>query len=247
MMATRTKKRQQIRKLILIASFLLFPVTLYYFSPMVSLYSASEGVLSGSLLLFGLMFITSLVLGRLWCGWVCPAGGMAEITMLAQDRRVRGKRIDWIKWVIWVPWFSMLGFFLVKAGGFRVFDFTFQTANGISVVDVQGYVIYFAVVGLIFLLSLLAGRRAFCHTVCWMAPFMILGRKLANWLRLPGARLRAERSNCIECGRCTSVCPMSLEVKEMVLAERMENSECVLCVSCADVCPKDVISLKMSR
>jgi polyferredoxin len=34
---------------------------------------------------------------------------------------------------------------------------------------------------------------------------------------------------------------MSLEVKEMVLAEKMKHSECILCGECIDCCPKQAI------
>ena len=42
---------------------------------------------------------------------------------------------------------------------------------------------------LIVLPTLLVGRRSFCHHLCWMAPFMILGRKLRNLLNTPALRL----------------------------------------------------------
>ena len=39
---------------------------------------------------------------------------------------------------------------------------------------------------------MLAGRRAGCHTICWMAPFMIIGRKLRNLVAWPSLRLTAQ-------------------------------------------------------
>jgi glucose-6-phosphate-specific signal transduction histidine kinase len=62
----------------------------------------------------------------------------------------------------------------------------------VALVNAPAYVVYFGVTGLTLALSIVAGKRGFCHTVCWMAPFMILGRKLSNALRLPALRLSAD-------------------------------------------------------
>jgi polyferredoxin len=62
-------KRQRLRKFLALVSFLLFPVTIYYLSPVLPLQGAAEGVLVGSLILFGLLFLASLVAGRAFCGW----------------------------------------------------------------------------------------------------------------------------------------------------------------------------------
>ena len=77
--------RPKIRKTLLFVSLLLFPLTLNYLSPYVSIDGAMAGVLSGSALLFLLLFVSGLFLGRAWCGWVCPAG---------RHRRVLPKR-EW--------------------------------------------------------------------------------------------------------------------------------------------------------
>jgi polyferredoxin len=101
--------------------------------------------------------------------------------------------------------------------------------------------VYFVVIGLFLALALIFGRRAGCHTICWMAPFMILGRKLGNLVNWPGLRLVAEPDNCSNCQTCTRNCPMSLDVNTMVQQEAMEDSECILCGNCVDGCSRDAI------
>ena len=66
--------RQKIRKWLLILSFVLLPVTLVYISPVIILMGAAEGIATGSMILFVLLFILSLAVSRLWCGWFCPMG-----------------------------------------------------------------------------------------------------------------------------------------------------------------------------
>ena len=101
--------------------------------------------------------------------------------------------------------------------------------------------IYFGVILLITALHLLVGRRAFCHCVCWMAPFMIIGTKVSDWLKLPRLRLKSNKDSCINCKQCSKKCPMSLDVEMMVETVNMKNSECILCGECIDICPKKTI------
>ena len=189
--------RQRVRKALLIGSFLLFPVIMNYFSPYVIIDGASQGIINGSFIVFGLLLLSSLFLGRAWCGWLCPAGGLGEICQAANDQPVNGKKIDWIKWAIWVPWLVIIIVMAVSAGGYRSVNFTLDTVNGISVAGdadrpaLFAYIIYYIVVGLFAGLSIFAGRRAGCHTICWMAPFMILGRKARNLAAWPSLRLEA--------------------------------------------------------
>jgi ferredoxin-type protein NapH len=78
------KTRQKVHRGVLIASLALFPVTFSWLSPAVPLQAAVDGVLAGSLIVFALLFLQSLLLGRLFCGWACPAGGLQELTALVR-------------------------------------------------------------------------------------------------------------------------------------------------------------------
>jgi len=106
--------------------------------------------------------------------------------------------------------------------------------------------IYYIILALFLGLAVVFGRRAGCHTICWMAPFMILGRKIRNLVKWPALRLKAEPDKCSDCQRCTRSCPMSLDVHQMVQRANMEDSECILCGNCVDTCPKDAIHFSFS-
>ena len=104
---------------------------------------------------------------------------------------------------------------------------------------------YYIVLTVMVALAFLVGRRAPCHYICWVAPFMIVGTWLRDRLRLPGLRLRADSQRCIDCLRCTRACTMSLDVHAMVKRGNMRDAECVLCGLCADTCPQAVIGYAM--
>lgn len=251
-MRTQLATRQRIRKGILIVSFLLFPITMNFFSPYVIIDGASQGIVNGSLIVFAGMFVSSLFLGRLWCGWACPAGGLGEIVQPVNNAYIQGKKVDWIKWVIWIPWISLIVWLVIQSGGYHSVNFLLDTINGISVAGdadrpiIFAYVIYYGVIGLFVLLSFILGRRAGCHTICWMAPFMIIGRWIRNRVNWPSLRLTASASDCTKCKTCTTNCPMSLDVTGMVQQEHMEHPECILCGSCVDGCAPKAIRYSFS-
>jgi len=79
-MKKQIRTRQRIRQTLLLGSLLLFPVTMNYFSPYIVIDGAARGILTASLLVFGVQFISALFFGRLFCGWVCPAGALQDAT-----------------------------------------------------------------------------------------------------------------------------------------------------------------------
>lgn len=244
--------RQRVRKGLVILTFLSFPITMNYLSPYVIIDGAANGILNGSLVMFALMFVSSLFLGRAWCGWVCPGGGMQEIVEPVNNHPVKGRKIDWIKWLIWIPWITLIVLLAVNAGGYQKVDLLYHTQGGISVAGsadrpiLIAYIIYYSVIALFVGLAIFVGRRAGCHTICWMAPFMMIGRWIRNRFAWPSLRLRAEPSMCADCKKCTSNCPMSLDVNAMVQIDKMENAECILCGTCVDNCAKHAIRYSFS-
>ena len=247
MLVKQRPTRQRVRMALLIISFLLFPITMNYFSPYVIIDGASQGIINGSFVTFALMFLGSLFLGRLWCGWACPAGAIGELCLPVNNRPVNLKKLDWIKWVIWLAWVGLIVAMVIMAGGYRQVNLLLDTVGGISVAGdadrpiLFTYVIYYGVVGLFVALPMLVGRRAACHSVCWMAPFMILGRTARNTAAWPALRLKADPNQCSNCKTCTTNCPMSLDVNAMVQQRQMEHSECILCGTCVDNCARKAI------
>jgi ferredoxin-type protein NapH len=133
------KKRQKIRKGLLLLTFFIFPAVFYYFSPALILEAASQGIVNGSFIVFILLFLSSLIFGRGFCGWVCPAAGCQEAIFLARDKKVN--RGNLIKWIIWIPWIGSILALLLKSGGVRQIDFFYKTTYGISIGNLQSFLV----------------------------------------------------------------------------------------------------------
>lgn len=237
--------RQQVRKSLIFISFLLFPVTIYYLSPYLVFMGGAEGVITGSAIVFAAMLILALSVGRLFCAWLCPAGGMQDSCLAITNRPV--KKGDWVKWLVWLPWLTgLIAVYLTQTQGLKI-NFFYQTQYGISVHRPEAYIVFYGVTFIIVVMALLIGRRSFCHHLCWMAPFMMIGRKISLWLHLPRLKLISQAQTCTNCMTCSKQCPMSLDVNAMVHQPSMEHQECILCGTCIDHCPSQTIHYHLGR
>jgi ferredoxin-type protein NapH len=240
------KQRQKLRKGIILTSFFLFPAIFYYLSPVLIIQASMTGIISGSFIMFLIMFISALFMGRGYCGWVCPAAGCQEAIFTARDKKVT--KGDFVKWVIWVPWIGAIIILAVRAGGYHDIDFFYQTTYGFSVADLPSLIAYFMVLFLLIVApAFIFGKRSFCHHLCWMAPFMILGRKVRNLFKWSSLTLTSTPEACIHCRTCTNSCPMSLPVEAMVTNNKLENSECILCGTCVDGCKQGVLTYRWGK
>lgn len=236
-------KRQRIRKLTLILSLLLFPITLYYFSPALIFDAGMQGIINGSCIVFILLFLLSIPFGRLFCSYLCPAGGLQECCFSVNNKIPKQGWRNYLKYSIWFLWLFGVIVCYFQSGEVLVVDFFFETENGVSVSSIQSYLIYYGIVFLIFLPSILFGRRIFCHYFCWMAPFMTAGIQLRNFFHMPGLHVKVRRNKvCISCSKCNKECPMGLNVMELVKHRDIRNLECIQCGQCIDHCPQNMLT-----
>lgn len=116
-------KRQRLRKLLLIVSLLLFPITLYYFSPALIINAGLKGIINGSFIVFMLMFVLSIPFGRLFCAYICPAGGLQECAFLVNENLPRQGWRNYIKYIIWTIWLSAVTYCYFQYGESVKMDF----------------------------------------------------------------------------------------------------------------------------
>jgi polyferredoxin len=239
--------RQRVRKALIIFSFVLLPVTFAYISCPIIIKGASEGIITGGLIVFILLFISSLFLGRLWCGWLCPAGGLQEIYFHINNKRANMGWLNWLKYLIFIVIiFIPLVSAIRSVGGLTTIDLFYYTGQGISIAKQGSYSIYLAQITFITIFAILGGKRGFCHYFCPIAVIMIVGRKIRNLILWPALHLSSDTDLCTDCKKCSKNCPMGLDVNIMVRQGSVENTECILCGCCVDVCPKQAIHYSLT-
>lgn len=238
----KSSSRQRMRLALIILSFILYPVTFAYVSCPIITEGAGLGIMTGGLVVFALLFLGSLLVGRLWCGWLCPAGGLQEICSLTLIRPLWTTKLDWLKYLAFLGIFGSIALAFLSAGGLKTVDLFYRTENGISILAAGGIAMFLGPVLFTLLFTLIIGKRGFCHTFCPIAVMLMIGRKIRNFFGWPALQLSADRVHCIDCNACSNECPMSLDVHAMVKEKKMENTECISCVSCVDICPQGAIT-----
>jgi polyferredoxin len=235
------------RRALLFISFMLLPIIQFYFSPFISIVAALSGGIAISVVVFLTLFLVGMFFGRAPCGWIMPCGGLQEACFYANNKRFEAGRKDRIKYWIWAAWFaSLITIFLLNLRRLH-FDLLHMLRNGVSVSNLHGYIPYYLVTIIIFSLCMIIGKRSLCHYGCWIAPFMVFGRKLGNTLGFPGLRLKSDQSRCTGCKVCTKVCPMGIDVNNLVKSGTMEHPECILCAECSNACKADAIHMAFCR
>jgi polyferredoxin len=189
------------------------PITFIYVSPVIIILDSAAGIISGSFILFLLLFLSSMLTGRLFCAWLCPVGGVQECVATAVNKGVRNsKPLHIVRHIIWVVWLGIIFFIVISAGGYRTILPFNHSYMGLSLHTEGGmaYPIYFIVLAIVIVLTLVFGRRSGCHGICHMANFMVFGKKLGQLFRLPRIYMKTDSPECISCKKCSQVCPMSL-------------------------------------
>jgi polyferredoxin len=212
----------------------MFPLTFFFLSPYVIIMSAASGIINGSAMIFGMLFLFSIVFSRIFCGWLCPGGAVQDNISRANNRNWNSKGKNLTKYIIWVVWFSFIVFLWVRNRPLKEKFLNFD-------IDKVYMIIYAMVMTIIFLFTLFTGKRGMCHSLCWMAPFMVIGEKIADFLHIPRFRLKSVSNTCISCGKCSKICPMGIDVAEMVKSGNLDSSECINCLECVDSCPNNAI------
>lgn len=114
------------------------------------------------------------------------------------------------------------------------------TPGALHVGSVQAILIGFALyyVASIVLAFALRDQRAFCKYLC---PSSVV---LALTSRLSLLKMAANGPLCNDCGACSRVCPMDIDVAHFAArACRTASGQCILCQRCAHVCPTGALRL----
>lgn len=237
---------QKIRKPIVITTAILFHMLLIFhlfFSPVIIVMASFNSILNASFFVFVLIFLLSLFFGRAYCSWFCPGCGIQEILSSFIRKKSANTKAGYIKYVIFTIWVGAIITGYVLNGIHRV-----DLGYGMSDITVERKIILtLGAIAIITPLTAVFGKFAFCKYICWLAPFMIIGTKIRNYLRLPGLRLKSDTSRCNNCRVCTLKCPMNLDVAANVAGGTLENHECQLCGTCIDHCRQKALKYSLKR
>lgn len=237
---------QKIRKPIVIFTAILFHILLIFhlfFSPVIIVMAAYKSIINASFVVFVLMFLLSLFFGRAYCSWFCPGCGVQEILGLIINRKSKNSKALYVKYFIFIIWLGAIIFGYISNGihkidlSYGMTDITFE----------RKIILTLGAIVLIVPLTAIFGKFASCKYICWLAPFMILGTKIRDSLKLSGLHLKSNSQKCNGCNACTLNCPMNLNVMGNARANKFCDPECILCGNCIDHCKQKVLNFSFKN
>lgn len=190
------------------------------------------GVLSKSFVLI-FITITAILLGPIFCGWMCFVGFYQDITryigsFIKKDPiRINEKVQHFLKYsryVILIGSLAIGGLFLFPGKAWYSFS---QIIKGHILVDAAFY--FLIILGVLSLFT----SRFFCRYLC------TFGAKLGLYSLLRPITINRD-STCISCKLCSKECPMQIDVDRI---NSLVNPNCINCLRCVECCP--VKSLKI--
>lgn len=217
--------------------------------PMQRLLAGDIGTVGNISLFFTiLLIITSLWLGPLFCGKLCPAGALPEFLSRLVPERFK---ISWGKILPIVPirYGFTLGFLFSTYMGFDspcpycnyfAFDLFINflhtgklltTATSLIVT----FILWFLIFGVF-----TKGGRGYCNFLCPVGAMQSFLHFIGGFI--PGTYGRSVNvQQCVGCNLCGKICPMeAISMKAHKCSISVHH--CIECGQCEDVCPKQAIS-----
>ena len=210
------------RKIVLLAAVLGIVAGFVFLAPIMPMeLGGIINVISGaSALTYGVVVISTvialaLVVGRIFCGTICPVGLLQELVYVMPVKKIviqHTQVLELIRLAVFAVtviaafWFIDLMSF---TGLYDLFSLTISAG--------------FAIAGSIVLVSVFL-YRPICRIIC---PFGVLFSLFAefSWFRL------RRNETCINCGKCEKTCP------SLTAGAHDSKRECYLCGRCTGVCP----------
>ena len=177
-----------------------------------------------------------------YCGWICSCGAMAETLGDAHRHKMPHgpfwNRLNMIgqvflglamlllvtrlaSWIWPDSFFGTVYYYVLK--GVPAFNYTWFV--DVLFAGIIGFGFYWHFSG-----------RVWCRFACPLAALMHIYARFSRFRIIP------EKSKCISCNVCTSVCHQGIDI--MNFANKglpMEDPQCVRCSACVESCPTGVL------
>lgn len=188
------------------------------------------------ILVFSFLF-TTMLFGRVWCGWFCPQSTFSDIIEYF-SHKLQPLRLRFLSPAIEYLLMFMFSF-LVASNLIWYFipphEYFQRILNGHP-----GPVIAAALMSvflLVFVDLILVGRK-FCKTVC---PYGRIQLMTMNNATLTLEMNPESADSCIRCGACVKNCPMQIDIRNGL------QIECINCGRCVDACRSVMEKLKRKQ
>ncbi|MDR1915440.1 MAG: 4Fe-4S binding protein [Synergistaceae bacterium] len=208
---------------------------------------------------FAVFIILVALLGKLWCGWICPFGLIQDwLSALRRKLGVRERMISypiarclaWVKYallagIVIMPPLVTVGvlhedFYLPFCGicpGKSLLPLFIGETRYLALNYDNWVTLGFSVALLTITGVMLVGMFFKDRFFCIFCPLLALIHILKP---ITALRLVKSPEACVGCGNCRRACPMEIEaVYRQRKSSDVQSDECLDCASCVEACPSD--------
>ena len=193
----------------------------------------------------------SLLVGRAFCGWICPIGTLQDI-LTGWARRLSGdkkqprrgikskarypiqvpQKVD--HWLRYLKYLVLVGILIASTMTIYPPLWDFCPARVLFSFQLTTPLLWS--VFITFVITSLLVQRFWCKYLC---P---LGALLAVFNKIAPLRIVIDQDRCTSCHRCEADCPVDIAP----IPENMRSLECVQCLECIETCARpDAIDLHL--
>tara|TARA_B100000029_G_C17521900_1_gene940229 strand:- start:69 stop:1424 length:1356 start_codon:yes stop_codon:yes gene_type:complete len=207
-----------------------------------------NGILNAGSIMVIFAFLSTLIFGRFFCGWLCHFGAVQELAWWVFDKLgIKTKTIN-SRLITFLPLFILFNFYIVPN---IAHFFTSNSVPWVLSVDLSETKIWDFLPGFLigtltfvidgFLIVYFLGRKGFCRFVCPWGAFLKIPTALSTF------KVR-KTGDCTHCNMCTQGCPIGIDVSyEINNFNKVINSNCTSCMVCIDDCPEHALSYKFQN
>ncbi len=201
-----------------------------------------------SMVIFGFAVVSSFILRKAFCGWICPIGTVSEWL---------GKLSDWIRLKSWklhkgidIPLRSikylLLGFFLwiiiIRMPVPAIEQFLSSPYYKVADAKMLYFFIHPSTLTIVIMVILIV--LSFKIKLFWCRYLCPYGAFLGFFSMLSPMRINRNTDSCTNCEMCSKKCPCHLLVSEK---KQIISAECIGCLECAETCPEnDTLTMSFS-
>jgi polyferredoxin len=170
------------------------------------------------------IIIGFIIIGRLFCGKVCPAGYLQDL-IFKIPFFIKIKTFKFDKYLRLLKYFNVfINFLLLPILAFAgIYHLSQNSKEAVSPV------IMIFIMAVMIVITIII-HRPFCKYLCTVGAVSALFNKVSFY------KYKTLNNKCIQCGFCSKKCKMD------IIPYKIKNSlECIRCGNCKKVCPKDAI------
>lgn len=179
------------------------------------------------------LLLASAVLGRAFCGWVCPVGFLVDITDKISGlfkKRIRSGRYGYLQYGIFA---AVLLYSMVTLDVLSILDPFVILQRSIYLLWHNAGIP--AILLLVLACSVVIAPRFWCRAICPAGAAIGIVSAISPF--------KFRMDDCKKCMRCHRACPMGAISRD----GRWDATACIKCLDCERACPDSKTSFAASR